>query len=125
MPRECSRGSRIADLSQRELAILIQREMKDPRLGMVTINDAKVSRDLAFADVYFTVLGGNDAQGAEEVLNNAGGFLRTQLSKIMSTRTTPKLRFHYDATIENGARISKVITDALAEDASKRDGVEG
>ncbi|MCH7742350.1 MAG: 30S ribosome-binding factor RbfA [Proteobacteria bacterium] len=125
MPREFSRGRRIADLIQRELAILIQREMKDPRLGMVTINDAKVSRDLAFADVYFTVLGGNDAQGAEEVLNNAGGFLRTQLSKIMSTRTTPKLRFHYDATIENGARISKVITDALAEDASKRDGVEG
>ena len=125
MPREFSRGRRIADLIQRELAILIQREMKDPRLGMVTINDAKVSRDLAFADVYFTVLGGNDAQGAEEVLNNAGGFLRTQLSKIMSTRTTPQLRFHYDATIENGARISKVITDALAEDASKRDGVEG
>lgn len=125
MPREFSRGRRIADLIQRELAILIQREMKDPRLGMVTINDAKVSRDLAFADVYFTVLGGNGAQGAEEVLNNAGGFLRTQLSKIMSTRTTPKLRFHYDATIENGARISKVITDALAEDASKRDGVEG
>lgn len=124
MPREFSRGRRIADLIQRELAILIQREMKDPRLRMITINDAKVSRDLAFADVYFTILSGNDANAAEEVLNKAGGFLRTQLSKIMSTRTTPKLRFHYDATIENGARISKAIDDALAEDACRRDGPE-
>jgi len=124
MPREFSRGRRIADLIQRELAILIQREMKDPRLGMVTINDARVSRDLAFADVYFTMLGGNNTIAAEEVLNNASGFLRSQLSKMMSTRTTPKLRFHYDATIENGARISKAIDDALRDDSRKRDGME-
>ncbi len=124
MPREFSRGRRIADLIQRELAILIQREMKDPRLGMITINDAKVSRDLAFADVYFTVLGGNNAEAAEEVLNKAGGFLRTQLSKIMSTRTTPKLRFHYDSTIENGERISKAIDDAMRDDSSNCHGVE-
>ena len=121
MPREFSRRRRIADLIQRELAILIQREMKDPRLGMITINDAKVSWDLAFADVYFTVLPKNGAKTAEEVLNKAGGFLRTKLSKMMSTRTTPKLRFHYDATIENGARISKAIDDAIAQDTSKRD----
>ena len=124
MPREFSRGRRIADLIQRELAILIQREMKDPRLGMITINDAKVSQDLAFADVYFTVLPENSAKAAEEVLNKAGGFLRTKLSKMMSTRTTPKLRFHYDATIENGARISKAIDDAIAQDTSKRDRME-
>ena len=124
MPREFSRGRRIADLIQKELAILIQKEMKDPRLGMITINDAKVSRDLAFADVYFTVLPENSAKSAEEVLNKAGGFLRTKLSKMMSTRTTPKLRFHYDATIENGARISKAIDDAIAQDNSKRDRME-
>ena len=124
MPREFSRGRRIADLIQKELAILIQKEMKDPRLGMITINDAKVSRDLAFADVYFTVLPENSAKVAEEVLNKAGGFLRTKLSKMMSTRTTPKLRFHYDATIENGARISRAIDDAIAQDNSKRDRME-
>ncbi len=124
MPREFSRGRRIADLIQKELAILIQKEMKDPRLGMITINDAKVSRDLAFADVYFTVLPKNGAKTAEEVLNKAGGFLRTKLSKMMSTRTTPKLRFHYDATIENGARISRAIDDAIAQDNSKRDRME-
>ncbi|MBQ75532.1 MAG: ribosome-binding factor A [Gammaproteobacteria bacterium] len=124
MPREFSRGRRIADLIQRELSTLIQREIKDPRLGMITINDAKVSRDLAFADVYFTMLPETNAADAEKVLNGAGGFLRTHLSKVMSTRTTPKLRFHYDATIESGAKISKAIDEARAEDLRRHDGAE-
>ncbi|MBO6558379.1 MAG: 30S ribosome-binding factor RbfA [Pseudomonadales bacterium] len=119
MPRESSRGHKVADLIQRELAILIQREVKDPRLGMVTINEARVSRDLSFADVYFTVLPSDESEAVEEVLNEASGFLRSQLAKILNTRTTPKLRFHYDKTIENGARLSKAIDDALADDASQ------
>jgi len=99
---------------------LIQREVRDPRLGMITINDAKVSRDLAFADVHFTVFPEENAEIAEEVLNNAGGFLRSQLAKIMSTRTTPKLRFHYDSTIVDGAKISKAIDDAISDDVRRR-----
>lgn len=124
MPREFSRGRKVGDLIQRELAVLIQREVKDPRIGMVTINEANVSRDLAFADIYFTVLPAEDTDVIEEVLNQAAGFLRTQLAKVLNTRTTPKLRFHYDATIENGARLSKAIDDARARDepsASCRD----
>jgi ribosome-binding factor A len=121
MPREFSRGRRIADLIQKELAVLVQREMKDPRLGMITINDAKVSRDLAYADVYFTMLPEANAETAETVLNDAGGYLRSQLAKIMSTRTTPKLRFHYDSTIENGARMSRAIDKARARDEKPRD----
>ena len=54
----------------------------------------------------------------EDVLNQAGGFLRTQLSRVLSTRTTPRLRFHYDQTIENGARLSQAIDQAIAEDES-------
>jgi ribosome-binding factor A len=119
MPRETSRGRKIADLIQRELAVLIQREIKDPRIGMVTINEATVSRDLAFADVYFTVLPAENTESVEEVLNQASGFLRTHLSKSLKTRTTPKLRFHYDSTIENGVRISKAIDDAIADDTSR------
>lgn len=116
MAKESSRGRKIADLIQRELALLIQREVKDPRLGMITINEAKVSRDLAFSDIYFTVLPSETHEEVEQLLNEAGGFLRTQLAKILKTRTTPKLRFHYDATIENGARLSRAIDDALADD---------
>lgn len=121
MPKESSRGRKIGDLIQRELAVLVQREIKDPRIGMVTINEAKVSRDLAFSDVYFTVLPSENTEIVEEVLNEASGFLRSQLAKVLSTRTTPKLRFHYDSTIESGARMNKAIDKALARDESQRD----
>ena len=124
MPRESSRGRKIGDLIQRELAVLIQREVKDPRIGMVTVNEATVSRDLAFADVYFTVLPAENVEVVEQVLNQASGFLRTQLSKTLNTRTTPRLRFHYDSTIENGVRISKAIDDALADDGNRHQGQE-
>jgi ribosome-binding factor A len=126
MPREFSRGRKVADLIQRELAILIQREVKDPRIGMVTVNEASVSRDLAFADVYFTVLPAENTGEVEEILNQAGGFLRSELAKILNTRTTPRLRFHYDATIENGARLSQAIEAARARDRDESDvGVTG
>ena len=118
MPREFSRGQKVGDLIQRELASLIQREVKDPRIGMVTINEANVSRDLAFADIYFTVLPAEDVTSVEDALNQAAGFLRSQLAKVLNTRTTPKLRFHYDSTIENGARLSRAIDAAIASDTS-------
>lgn len=124
MPREFSRGRKVADLIQRELAILIQREVKDPRIGMVTVNEAKVSRDLAYADVYFTVLPAEKTDEIEEVLNQASGFLRSQLAKILNTRTTPRLRFHYDPTIENGARLSRAIDAARARDGDEPEGAE-
>ncbi len=124
MPKESSRGRKIGDLIQRELAVLVQREIKDPRIGMVTINEATVSRDLAFSDVYFTVLPSENTEIVEEVLNEASGFLRSQLAKVLSTRTTPKLRFHYDSTIESGARMNKAIDKALARDESQRDSNE-
>lgn len=125
MPREFSRGRRIADLIQRELAILIQMEVKDPRIGMVTVNEVKVSRDLAYAEVYFTMLPDDGHAVGAEVLNNAAGFLRSRLAKILSTRTTPRLRFHYDATIVNGARMSKAISDAIKKDKANHIETEG
>ena len=121
MPKETSRGRKIGDLIQREIAVLVQREIKDPRIGMVTINEATVSRDLAFSDIYFTVLPSENTAIVEEVLNEASGFLRSQLAKVLSTRTTPKLRFHYDDTIESGARMNKAINKALLQDESQRD----
>lgn len=119
MTKESSRGRKVADLIQRELAVLIQREVKDPRIGMVTISEVTVSRDLAFADIYFTVMPADDTATVEEVLNQAGGFLRSLLARTLSTRTTPRLRFHYDDTIENGARLEKAINEAIREDESR------
>ena len=120
MPKESSRGRKIGDLIQREVAVLVQREIKDPRIGMVTINEATVSRDLAFSDIYFTVMPSENTEAVEEVLNEASGFLRSPLAKVLSTRATPKLRFHYDNTIESGARMNRAINKALSQDESQR-----
>ena len=116
MPRDFSRGSRVAGLIQREIANLIQQEVKDPRLGMITINAVKISRDLAFADVYFSVFPSERSAESEGVLEHASGFLRSRLAKKIDIRKTPSLRFHYDETIDNGARLTRAINDAVASD---------
>tara|TARA_B100000676_G_C18086291_1_gene855286 strand:+ start:4985 stop:5413 length:429 start_codon:yes stop_codon:yes gene_type:complete len=117
------RANRLADHIHRQLAVLIQRELKDPRLGLITVNEVRVSRDLAWADVYFTALGGAAPDGAEdgptEVLQHAAGFLRSELARIMDTRVTPQLRFHYDNSLEDGMRMSRVINAAVASDTQK------
>ena len=103
--RGYKRTDRIADQIQRDLAVLLQREVKDPRVGMVTINSVNVSKDLAFADIYVTFMGIDDDQNVDEsleVLEHAGGFLRSLLAKSIQLRTMPRLRFHYDHTIVDG-----------------------
>ena len=111
MARDFKRTDRIADQIQRDLASLIQREIKDPRLGMVTINHVKVAKDLGYADVYITVfpLGGKDTLN---VLKNAAGFLRTELSREIKLRVMPELRFHYDESVERGRHLTSLIERA-------------
>ena len=120
--RGYNRTDRIADQIQRDLAVLLQREVKDPRVGMVTINSVNVSKDLAFADVYVTFMGINEDQNVDEsigVLEHAGGFLRSLLAKSIQLRTMPRLRFHYDRTIVDGPRMSRLIDKAVAEDRAR------
>lgn len=120
--RGYNRTDRIADQIQRDLALLLQREIKDPRVGMVTINSVNVSKDLSFADVYVTFMAVADEANVDEgleVLEHAGGFLRSMLAKSIQLRTIPKLRFHYDHTIVDGPRMSKLIDSAINEDRSR------
>jgi ribosome-binding factor A len=123
MPKEFSRTQRVADFIKQELASLIQRELRDPRIGgMVSVTAVQVSRDMSHATVYATVLGkDSEADAAESMaaLNHAAGFLRTQIAKINNARTTPKLRFVFDSSIGRGARISKMIDDAVAVDRER------
>ncbi|MBB3102023.1 30S ribosome-binding factor RbfA [Azomonas macrocytogenes] len=122
MAKEYSRTQRIGDQIQRELAMLIQREIKDPRLAMVTITAVEVSRDLAHAKVYTTVMSQDDSSQIAEsldILQDAAGFLRMQLGKAMKVRTVPQLHFHYDASIRRGTELSALIERAVAEDRSK------
>jgi ribosome-binding factor A len=120
MPRDFPRSRRIAEQVQRELSDIIRLELKDPRVGMITITDVEVTQDYARAKVYFTLLG--EASKVEETaagLHRASGFLRTQLAHRMKMRTVPHLQFKYDASVERGSRLSQLIDAAVADDASR------
>ena len=126
MAKEFSRAQRIGDQMQRELALLIQREVKDPRLGLVTITGVEVSRDVSHAKVFITVMGKDTDEdavvGSVRILNDASGFLRMQLGKAMKLRTVPALHFHYDASVRRGVELSSLIERAVAEDRKHSEG---
>ncbi len=107
-----NRGFRVADQIQRDVAELI-RDLKDPRVGMVTINSVEVTPDYAHAQVYFSVLVGNPEDCAL-ALNEAAGFLRNGLFKRLAIHTVPTLHFHFDKTTERAADLSALIARANA-----------
>ncbi len=110
-----NRGLRVADQIQRDLAELI-RELKDPRLGMVTINAVEVTPDYAHARVFFSVLVGQP-QDSEAALNEAAGFLRNGLFKRLAIHTVPTLHFQFDRTTERAAELNALIHQANAQRA--------
>jgi ribosome-binding factor A len=105
-----NRSFRVADQIQRDVAIAI-RDLKDPRIGMVTINSVEVSPDYAHAQVYFSVMVG-EPEDTALALNEAAGFLRNDLFKKLSIHTVPTLHFHYDKTTERAADLSALIAKA-------------
>jgi ribosome-binding factor A len=111
-----NRLDRIGDVIKQELARLIQTELRDPRLGMVSVTGVEVSRDLAHASVYVTVLGA-EPKVALAVLDKASGLLRSFLAKQLQLRTTPKLKFHYDESVDKGRQLSALIDQALEADS--------
>jgi len=122
MPRKASsvpnRGFRVADQIQRDLAELIARELKDPRVGMVTLNSVEVTPDYAHAKVYFSVLTG-DPQETVDGLNAAAGFLRNALFKRLHIHTVPTLHFMFDRTTERAADMNALIAKAVSSRAKE------
>lgn len=116
MPREYPRTRRVGEQMQRELAGLIRDEIRDPRVGLVTVSDVEVTRDLAHATVYVAFLGAEPAQVRDEVdaLNHAAGFLRRLLGQRMTIRTVPALKFVFDASFDRAARLNSLIDQANA-----------
>jgi ribosome-binding factor A len=112
-----NRGFRIADQIQRDVAVLI-RDLKDPRIGMVTVNSVEVSADYAHAKIYFSVLVG-EAEATGVALNEAAGFLRNGLFKRLQIHTVPTLHFHFDRTTERAAELSALIQQANATRAKE------
>ncbi|MGB0847289.1 MAG: 30S ribosome-binding factor RbfA [Thiolinea sp.] len=111
-----ARSERVAELLRRDLSVLIRERIKDPRIGMVTILDVTVSKDLSHAKVWFDVLDAEQGKVAEESLNHAAGFLRRELGRELKLRVTPGLRFYYDDTQLRGNTLSALIDKAVAED---------
>jgi ribosome-binding factor A len=117
MKRHSQRAQRVGDQIQRELADLLRLQVKDPRIGMVTVTAVEVSPDLSHAKVFVTHLGGVEQATAVVVaLQHTAGFLRSELSHRLHLYSVPQLHFAYDDSIESALRLSKLIDDALEED---------
>lgn len=117
MPSDFSRQRRVGEQIQREIARLIQQELKDPRLGMVTVSAVEVTRDMSYATVYITVLGDSShIKQTLAILEKASGFLRKELSRLITLRSMPTLRFRYDESVEKGNRLASLIDNAVSED---------
>lgn len=134
MAKEFSRTRRVADQIQRHMAELIQMELGDPRVGMVTITGVNVTHEFERARVYFTVLGSSleekahpdkapveneQAKVTAKVLNKAAGYLRTALARRLKLRTTPQLVFIYDSSMEHGNRLTDLINSAVTSSSSE------
>ncbi len=116
MPREFNRSERVAGSLRRELAKLIQMELKDPEVGFIGLSDVEVSRDLAHAKVFITVFESDKADSSLQALKRAAGFLRSRLGREMRIRSVPELHFHHDASVETGQRMDSLIEAAVASD---------
>ncbi len=124
MAKEYKRTDRVADYLRKELATLIQFGMRDPRVDLVSITEVEVSRDLAYARVFFTVLGKDsedEVKDSAEALNRAAGFMRSQLSKDSSMRMVPQLKFLFDKSVGRGRYMEDLIGRAVAADGARED----
>ena len=121
MAREFSRSRRVAQQLQKELAMIVMREIKAKEFGMITINEVDLSRDLSYAKVYFTLL--NDEpeliKKAVELLNETAPYIRSLMGSKMQLRIVPELRFYYDKSLSEGIRMASMVTKAVREDKEK------
>ena len=120
MPKEYSRSQRVVEQIRRELAELIRLEVKDPRVGFITLTDVEITPDYAHAKVFFASMTGEaDVPEIMQGLRRASGFLRRELGRRVRIHTTPELHFVYDRSVEEGSRLSKLIDDVVREDEAR------
>ncbi|HGP5269548.1 TPA: 30S ribosome-binding factor RbfA [Vibrio cholerae O1] len=122
MPKEFSRTQRVTQQLQKELAMILQREVRDSRLGMVTISDVEVSRDLAYAKVFVTFLciGEQTPESCLAALREHEVQIRMMLGKQIRLRLTPEIRFYYDNTLVEGMRMSNLVTEVINSDKRRK-----
>lgn len=115
--KEGGRATRLADQMQRDLSEILRLELKDPRIGLVTLTGIELSPDLTHAKVFYTVMGSPEqVEETHATLRRAAGFLRSQVARTLTTRVTPELHFVYDESIARGDRLSRLIDAAVRSD---------
>jgi len=118
MSKAFPRSRRVGEQIQRALSELIRRELRDPRLGPITIVDVQVSQDLSVAKIFYSVLGGNkDPELTQEILDDGARMLRGPLGRTLGLRHAPELRFIKDEVIEYGVRMNTLIREAVTRDS--------
>ena len=122
MAKEFSRTQRVAQQLQKELAVILQREIKDPAIAMTTISSVDVSRDMNYAKIYVTYLpiGEQTAEGSLEALREMAPYIRSLLGKEIRLRVTPELNFIFDQSLTEGMRISNLVSKAVRDDEDRR-----
>ena len=121
MPRDFNRSERVAGQLRRDLAKLIQQEIKDPEVGFVSLSDVEVTRDLSHAKVFITVFDPEKAKESLKALRRAAPFLRSRLAHVMRMRHVPELHFLHDDSVEQGSHIDELISKALNADKGNRE----
>jgi len=124
MPREFLRSDRMAEQLRRELAEIIQDEIKDPRVGFLSFTEVRMSRDLSHAVVYCSVLDSEQLHASIEVLNRAAGFIRKSIGRRIRARIVPTLKFVADESIIRGAAMDELISEAVQSDKKNSDDKE-
>jgi len=120
MNKSYPRSRRVGDQIQRTLSELVRREVRDPRLGSVTITEVRVSQDLSHAKVFYSVLGSaRDPVMTQEILDNAASMLRGRVGRALGLRHAPEIHFEADTLIDEGARMSNLIRDAVKQDEAR------
>lgn len=122
MAKSFSRPQRVGQELQKEIAFILQREIKDPRLGMVTVSDVELSRDLSYAKVFVTFLNDSEPDVVEQglkILNDATGYIRSLVGKAMQLRIIPDLKFVYDESLVEGMRMSNLVNEVIHKDVSR------
>jgi ribosome-binding factor A len=115
------RSDRVAEQVRRDLADLIRSELKDPRVGMISLTAVELTPDYAHAKVYFATLNPDHLEEIERGLKRAAGFLRRELGRRIHIHTLPELHFVYDNSIERGMNLSQLIDQANAVSAEPED----
>lgn len=121
--KEFSRVDRLSQQMKKEMAVILQREIKDPRLHtMITVSDVEVSRDLSHAKVFVTFLGMDDSKVEDnlKILNEASGFIRSLIGKRIQTRIVPHIRFAFDQSLNEGIRMANLVDTVRKDDERKR-----